>query len=416
MPCKLPSGKSSISNWLPERMNPDLNQLQAYPFEKLRTLFAEVTPDAGKSPVSLAMGEPRHAPPAFVLDVLADSLAQLSSYPATRGSDALRKAIADWLTRRFKLEGVDADRQVLPLNGTREGLFAIAQACVDRSIRDATVVCPNPFYQIYEGAALLAGASPRFIDCTQDRGFMPDLDDMSVDDWQRCQLLYICSPGNPSGAVMPLTLLQSLIALAHEHDFIIVSDECYSELYDDESNPPPGLLQASAGLGSHDFSRCLAFHSLSKRSNLPGLRSGFVAGDADLLARFLLYRTYHGCAMPVHHQLASIAAWNDETHVIANRALYRNKFDAVLDILGPELPCERPAAGFYLWPRTPIDDQSFAQQLYRDQNVAVLPGSYLARDTRSGNPGANRVRLALVAEPEATITAAHRITDFLGSL
>lgn len=397
-------------------MNPDLDKLQAYPFEKLRALFAEVTPATGKSAVSLAMGEPRHAPPAFVLEVLSDSLAQLSSYPATRGSDALRTVIADWLTRRFKLDGVDASRQVLPLNGTREGLFAIAQACVDRSIGGATVACPNPFYQIYEGAALLAGASPVFIDCTQERGFLPDLDAMTAQDWQRCQMLYICSPGNPSGAVMPMQMLKSLIQLAHEHQFNIVSDECYSELYDDESDPPPGLLEASAQLGNHDFSRCLVFHSLSKRSNLPGLRSGFVAGDADLLAKFLLYRTYHGCAMPVHHQLASVAAWSDESHVIANRALYRDKFDAVMDILGPSLLCERPAAGFYLWPKTPLDDQTFAQQLYRAENVAVLPGSFLARETQHGNPGANRVRLALVAERKDTIAAAHRINDFIGRL
>jgi len=268
-------------------MNPDLDKLQAYPFERLRALFAEVAPTAGKSHISLAMGEPRHSPPAFVLDVLADSLSQLSSYPATRGSDALRAAIADWLTKRFKLKGIDGGRQVLPLNGTREGLFAIAQACVDRSIPSATVACPNPFYQIYEGAALLAGASPHFIDCPRDQGFLPNFDAMTAQDWERCQMLYICSPGNPSGAVMPMHMLQSLIRLAHEHQFVIVSDECYSELYDDENRPPPGLLQASAALGNDDYSRCLAFHSLSKRSNLPGLRSGFVAGDADLLAKFL---------------------------------------------------------------------------------------------------------------------------------
>ncbi|MEP0202395.1 MAG: succinyldiaminopimelate transaminase [Halioglobus sp.] len=397
-------------------MNPDLAKLQAYPFEKLRALFDAVTPVAGKSAVSLAMGEPRHAPPAFVLDVLADSLSQLSSYPATRGSDTLRTVIADWLTRRFKLQGVDANRQVLPLNGTREGLFAIAQACVDRSITGATVACPNPFYQIYEGAALLSGATPHFIDCSKAHGFLPHLDAMTAQDWQRCQMLYICSPGNPSGAVMPMQMLKALIHLAHEHQFTIVSDECYSELYDDENNPPPGLLQASAELGSNDFSRCLVFHSLSKRSNLPGLRSGFVAGDADLLAKFLLYRTYHGCAMPVHHQLASIAAWSDESHVIANRALYRDKFDAVVDILEKSMACERPAAGFYLWPTTPLDDQTFAQELYRQENVAVLPGSFLARETQAGNPGANRVRLALVAERDNTIAAAHRINDFIGRL
>ncbi|MEP4484112.1 MAG: succinyldiaminopimelate transaminase [Halioglobus sp.] len=397
-------------------MNPDLAKLQAYPFEKLRALFDAVTPVADKSAISLAMGEPRHAPPAFVLDVLADNLSQLSSYPATRGSDTLRTVIADWLTRRFKLQGVDASRQVLPLNGTREGLFAIAQACVDRSVTDAMVACPNPFYQIYEGAALLAGATPHFIDCSKAQGFLPHLDAMTAQDWQRCQMLYICSPGNPSGAVMPMPMLKTLIHLAHEHQFTIVSDECYSELYDDEESPPPGLLQASAELGNNDFSRCLVFHSLSKRSNLPGLRSGFVAGDADLLAKFLLYRTYHGCAMPVHHQLASIAAWSDESHVIANRALYRDKFDAVVDILGKSMACERPAAGFYLWPTTPLDDQTFAQQLYQQENVAVLPGSFLARETQCGNPGANRVRLALVAERDNTVAAAHRINDFIGRM
>ncbi len=396
-------------------MNPRLEQLHPYPFEKLRALFSDIQPSALHSPVALSVGEPRHPPPAFVLEVLSQSLDRLSNYPASKGIDELRQAIAQWLKRRFSLTGIDPDTQVLPVNGTREALFAFAQAVIDPQA-GATVISPNPFYQIYEGAALLAGAEPVFIDCRPETGFLPALDTVSADQWQRCQLLYLCSPGNPSGAVMPLEQLKQLVQLAQEHDFIIASDECYSEIYFDESAPPPGLLEACAELGLNDYPNCVVFHSLSKRSNLPGLRSGFVAGDADVLAQFLRYRTYHGCAMPVHHQLASIAAWQDEEHVIANRLSYRNKFEAVLDILAGSLAVNRPDASFYLWPETPVPDTDFARHLLRDYNVTVLPGRYLAREGRNGNPGENRVRMALVAEHDDCVDAAHRIVDCIGKL
>ncbi|GAB3289494.1 succinyldiaminopimelate transaminase [Parahaliea aestuarii] len=396
-------------------MNPQLELLHPYPFEKLRELFADITPSAAHSPVALSIGEPRHASPPFVLETLAGHLDKLANYPATAGIAALREAIASWLTGRFQLPGVDPERQVLPVNGTREALFAIAQAVIAPG-SGASVICPNPFYQIYEGAALLAGAEPVFIDCLADNGFIPDFDSIDEAQWQRCQLLYLCSPGNPSGAVLPLETLQQLIALARQYDFVIASDECYSEIYPDEGNPPPGLLQACAAMGDTDYRNCLVFHSLSKRSNLPGLRSGFVAGDADLIGKFLRYRTYHGCAMPLHHQYASIAAWGDEAHVVENRRLYRQKFDAVLGILGGHLDACRPDAGFYLWPATPIADTDFARALLRDANVTVLPGRYLARDAGRGNPGEGRVRMALVAEPAACVDAAERIVDVIKGL
>ncbi|TXS92098.1 succinyldiaminopimelate transaminase [Parahaliea maris] len=396
-------------------MNPQLELLHPYPFEKLRELFADIEPSKAHEPIALSIGEPRHRSPAFVLKTLADQLDKLANYPATAGIPALREAIAGWLGRRFKLKELDPARHVLPVNGTREALFAIAQAVIAPGA-GASVLCPNPFYQIYEGAALLAGAEPVFIDCRPEQDFAPDFDSISDDQWQRCQLLYICTPGNPSGAVLPMDTLQRLIRLAREYDFVIASDECYSEIYPDENNPPPGLLQACAELGDDSYHNCLVFHSLSKRSNLPGLRSGFVAGDARLIEQFLRYRTYHGCAMPLHHQYASIAAWDDETHVVENRNLYRQKFDAVLEILEPHLDVSRPDAGFYLWPATPIPDTDFARALLRDTNVTVLPGRYLARDAGNGNPGEGRVRMALVAEPEACIEAAHRIVHVINSL
>lgn len=396
-------------------MNPNLDRLQPYPFEKLRQLFADLVPPPDLSPIALSIGEPRHPAPPFVLQVLAESLEQLARYPATRGEPVLREAIAGWLQRRFKLAAVNPETEVLPVSGTREALFAFAQTIVEPG-PEALVLSPNPFYQIYEGAALLAGASPEFINCRADTGFVPDFDAVSDQQWQRCQLLYICSPGNPSGAVLPVATLQRLIALAHEHDFIIASDECYSEIYFDESAPPPGLLQACAEGGDASFSRCVVFHSLSKRSNLPGLRSGFVAGDARVLAQFLRYRTYHGCAMPAHHQLASVAAWNDELHVCDNRQRYRDKFDAVLEILAPVLAVEAPEAGFYLWPSTPVTDTELARELFRSQHVTVLPGSYLARQAHGINPGANRLRLALVAEHDECVTAARRIKRCLQQL
>ncbi len=344
---------------------------------------------------------------------LRDNTALLAKYPATAGLPELRQAIAGWLTRRFKLESVDADHQVLPVNGTREALFAFAQALLDRR-RDPLVLMPNPFYQIYEGAALLGGGEPVYLPCTQASGLQPDFDAVDEDVWRRTQLLFICTPGNPTGAVLTKAQLKALIQLADKYDFVIASDECYSEIYRDQA--PPGLLQACAELGRHDYRRCVVFHSLSKRSNLPGLRSGFVAGDADILARFLRYRTYHGCAMPVHHQLASVAAWNDEAHVQDNRDFYNAKFDAVLDILGEPLKVSAPDAGFYLWPKTPVDDETFARRLKAEENVTVLPGRYLSRAVDGRNPGKNRVRLALVAELDQCIEGARRIRALIERL
>ncbi len=396
-------------------MNPDLQRLQPYPFEKLRQLFADLEAPASLEPIALSIGEPKHPSPEFVLRTLADNLDQLSCYPLTRGADALREAIAHWLTRRFQLPGVDPQSQVIPVNGTREALFAFAQAVVTPGV-DALVMSPNPFYQIYEGAALLAGATPRFINCDADNAFLPDFGSVSDHEWSRCQLLYLCSPGNPTGAVLGMEQLQQLIGLAREHDFIIASDECYSEIYFDEATPPPGLLQACAAMGDGDYRNCVVFHSLSKRSNLPGLRSGFVAGDADILARFLLYRTYHGCAMPGHHQLASVAAWQDEAHVIENRQRYREKFSAVLRILQGHLEVSQPDASFYLWPETPIAETDFARELFAGEHVTVLPGSFLAREAGGINPGQNRVRMALVAELEQCVEAAERIVHRLGKL
>ncbi|MFV0476377.1 MAG: succinyldiaminopimelate transaminase [Parahaliea sp.] len=396
-------------------MNSQLERLQPYPFERLRTLFHQLVPNQTFRPVSLSIGEPRHPAPAFVLECLAEHLNKLANYPLTRGSDELRNVIAHWLEQRFQLEGVDSQCQILPVNGTREALFAIAQTVVQPG-DGGSVISPNPFYQIYEGAALLAGAHMHLLDCRQERKFLPDFSSVSAEQWRRCQLLYLCSPGNPSGAVIPLDELQQLVQLAQEYDFIIASDECYSEIYFDENLPPPGILQACASLGLHDYPHCIAFHSLSKRSNLPGLRSGFVAGDADVLSAFLRYRTYHGCAMPVHHQMASIAAWQDELHVADNRRLYREKFDTVLAILGDTLSLDPPDAGFYLWPQTPIADTDFACLLQRDYNLTVLPGRFLARDSGHGNPGENRIRMALVAPYDDCVEAAHRIVDCVEKL
>lgn len=396
-------------------MNILLDRLQPYPFEKLRALFSDLQPPATKRHIPLSIGEPQHPSPQFVLDTLAAHLPLLANYPATRGEDNLRAIIAGWLQRRFQLAAVNPDTQVLPVNGTREALFAFAQAVVTAS-PEAMVLSPNPFYQIYEGATLLAGAEPGFINASPASGHLPDFASVPEAWWRRCQLLYICSPCNPSGAVMSLAQLQALVELAEKYDFIIASDECYSEIYSDEAAPPPGLLQACAAMGNNSYRRCVVFHSLSKRSNLPGLRSGFVAGDASVLADFLRYRTYHGCAMPLHHQHASSAAWSDETHVRVNRQLYREKFDAVLAILEGHLRVQRPDAGFYLWPETPVSDTDFARQLYAQQHVTVVPGSYLARDTEGGNPGAKRVRLALVAAQEDCVQAAQRIVQLLKTL
>ena len=395
-------------------MNPDLQKLQPYPFEKLRALFAGIKP-ADLPPVALSIGEPKHTSPGFVIDTIVRELPRLANYPTTKGVPELRQSIARWACRRFKLRALDTEQQVLPVNGTREALFAFAQAIIDRS-RDALVISPNPFYQIYEGAAFLAGAEPLFLACEAENAFLPDFSQVSDEQWQRCQLLFICTPGNPSGATLSVAQLQDLIRLADQHDFIIASDECYSEIYPDEANPPAGLLQAAAEMGRDGYERCVVFHSLSKRSNLPGLRSGFVAGDATVLDAFLQYRTYHGCAMPVQHQLASISAWDDEDHVIENRRLYRQKFAAVTEILNPVLPVINPDGAFYLWPETPICDQEFARRLFEQQHVTVLPGSFLSREVNGHNPGSRHVRMALVAEPAECIEAAQRIRRFIESL
>ena len=395
-------------------MNPDLDRLQPYPFERLAALKAGIQPPAGLTPIPLSIGEPKHAAPGFVLEELISHLHGVSAYPATKGTPALREAIAGWLTRRYGLpEGaVDPEHQVLPVNGTREALFAIAQALVDRT-RDPLVAMPNPFYQIYEGAALLAGAEPYYLNTPAATGFLPDLEAVPNAVWERCQLLYLCSPGNPTGAVLSEAFLTRALELADRHDFVVASDECYSEIYMDEGRPPVGLLEVAARLGRTGFERCLVFNSLSKRSSLPGLRSGFVAGDARLMERFLLYRTYHGCAMPLHVQAASTRAWSDEEHVRANRALYRQKFEAVLKVLNPVLPMAAPEGGFFLWPETPVADTAFARELFARTNVTVLPGSFLSRPTPAGDPGANRVRIALVAPREDCVEAAGRIRDFL---
>lgn len=398
-------------------MNPDLQRLLPYPFERLARLKAGITPPAALPHVNLSIGEPKHQPPHFVAEQLISHLHGLATYPLTRGSDELRTAMAEWLVRRFDLPAgsIDPARHILPVNGTREALFAFAQAVIDRS-RAPRVVMPNPFYQIYEGAALLAGAEPWFQNTTAETGYRPDFGSVPTEVWERCQLVYICTPGNPSGAVLDTAALQQLIGLADRHDFVIASDECYSELYPDETAPPTGLLAAAAAMGRTDYRRCVVFHSLSKRSNLPGLRSGFVAGDADVMAGFLRYRTYHGCSMPPATQAASLAAWTDEAHVRDNRELYRQKFAAVLNTLDGALDVRMPDAGFYLWARTPVDDTEFARGLFAQQNVTVLPGSYLSRDAHGINPGRDHVRMALVAPLEECIEAAQRIRAYVEGL
>ncbi len=396
-------------------MNPDLKKLQPYPFEKLNHLLGQVDANPALRPISLSIGEPKHPAPKVVLDVLHQEMAKVSVYPSTKGLPELRQAIADWAIKRFHLTALDSEKHILPVNGTREALFAFTQAVIDRS-KNALVVSPNPFYQIYEGAAYLAGANLKLLATNKENNFIPDYASVPESVWQECQILFICSPGNPTGAVTPMETLKTLIHLADKYDFVIASDECYSEIYCDESRPPIGLLQACAELGRHDYHRCVVFHSLSKRSNLPGMRSGFVAGDAAIMADFLKYRTYHGCAMSVQNQLASIAAWNDEQHVQENRLAYRNKFKAVLEILQPVMRIEQTDASFYLWPETPISDETFAQQLYAQENVTVLAGSYLSRTVDGINPGANRIRMALVASEADCIEAAQRIRRFVQSL
>lgn len=401
-------------------MNSRIESLQPYPFQKLARLIEGCTPPADKRPIKLYLGEPQHAAPPFVLEELATHLPELARYPLTQGTPELRRAIAEWATRRFHLDRVplDPQRHVLPCAGTREAIFSLAQAVIERRAHAErpVVVMPNPFYQIYEGAALLAGARPFYLNTVAHTGYRMDFTRVPAEVWAQVQLVYVCSPGNPTGAVMTREDYAELLALAEEHDFLIASDECYSEIYDDEDRPPVGLLQVANELGIEDYRRCVVFHSLSKRSNLPGLRSGFVAGDGAVLERYARYRTYHGCTLPLPVQAASVAAWSDELHVRENRDRYRKKFDAVLPILQPVLKVERPAAGFYLWPELPQDDETFARELYARENVLVLPGRYLSRYAQGTDPGRYRARLALVAGLEECVEAAWRIRRYVESL
>ena len=392
-------------------MNPDLKKLQPYPFQKLAALFREVQPDLDYRAISLSIGEPKHATPQFIVDALSANLDGLANYPTTAGSDALRNSIAAWLAARYDIPLPDARTQVLPVNGSREALFAFAQAIIDRSRNDPVVACPNPFYQIYEGAALLAGATPHFLNTLPADDYRLDFAQLPEQVWQHTQLIYVCSPGNPNGHVMSLTEWQVIFEMSDRYGFVIASDECYSEIYFAD-NKPLGALQAARQLGRYDYRNLVVFSSLSKRSNVPGMRSGFVAGDAGLIEKFTLYRTYHGSAMNPAIQAASIAAWNDESHVAENRRLYAEKFAQVSQILKPVLKVTLPDAGFYLWIQTPMPDTRFAEALYRDYNVTVLPGSYLARNAHGINPGENFVRLALVADMEDTVEAARRIAEF----
>lgn len=398
-------------------MNSALQKLQPYPFERLRALTAGNNPPPTRPPISLALGEPRHAPPLSIRDALRDVITGLGAYPTTAGSMELRETCARWLETRFGLGtgAVDAQRMVLPVSGTREGLFSIAQAVVERQ-SDAAVLMPNPFYQIYEGAALLADAQPVYLDAIESNDFLPDLDAVDAQTWQRCQLFYACTPGNPTGAVAPRAWLEQLIELSARHDFVIASDECYSEIYLDEDEPPAGLLQACAALGNDRFERCLVFHSLSKTASLPGLRSGFVAGDARIIERFALYRTYLGTAMPLHHQRISIAAWRDTGYARANRARYRAKFAVAGRRIADALAFSTPAGAFYIWARTPVDDEQFARELHARENVLVLPGRYLARASARGNPGAGRVRISLVGTEAESEEAAERIVRYVSSI
>ena len=394
-------------------MNPRLQRLHAYPFERLGQLTASAAPPASLQPIRMSIGEPRHEPPERVLEALRANAHQLGTYPTTAGLIELRATCSSWLERRFHLApgSVDPATMVLPVNGTREALFAFVQAAVDE--RDAPLVAmPNPFYQIYEGAALLAGAEPYFLDTTAENHFMPDLAAVPAAVWRRCQVLFLCSPGNPTGKVLPREVLAAALSLAEQYDFIVAADECYSEIYFDEANPPPGLLEVAQATGRSRFERCLVFHSLSKRSSVPGLRSGFVCGDPAIIAQLLLYRTYHGCAMPVPTQLASISAWSDDAHVVENRRLYREKFERVLPILAPVLPVEMPDGAFYLWADVG-DDERFTRELNATQAVLVLPGSYLARSGAHGNPGAGRARISLVPSVADCVTAAQRIRAYL---
>ena len=408
-------------------MNHNLTTLHPYPFAKMATLLADSTPAHNYSEIKLGIGEPKHAPPAFVLDVLRENLDKISHYPTTNGLFELRQTIAHWLEKRFFLNHVNPHTQVLPVMGTREAIFSIVQAVINHQAetigqisspdQSPVVVMPNPFYQIYEGAAILAQATPYFIPCTEDNGFKGDFRSVPKDVWMRTQLLFVCSPNNPTGSVMTMDDWEQVLRLSDQYGFIIASDECYSELYFDKA--PIGLLQACAALGRHDFKNCLVFHSLSKRSNLPGLRSGFVAGDATILDAYLQYRTYQGCAMPIPHQLASIAAWEDEKHVAHNRALYQEKFALWMSELGELLDLRMPEAGFYFWIKAPEqfggDDERFVKALYEHANIHALAGRYLSREANGENPGQGYVRIALVASVEESREAIRRIRQLLGA-
>ena len=400
-------------------MNPLLTRLHAYPFERLARLLSDVRPPEHLDPIRMSIGEPQHEPPANVLAALHDNLGRLGTYPTTAGLPELRSACARWLERRYRLPaGSVAPDMVLPVNGTREALFALVQAAVagrpgsNPARGDPLVLMPNPFYQIYEGAALLAGASAHFLDTTPANGYAPDLDAVPESVWRRCQVLFLCSPGNPTGKVLSLDFLRHALALADRHDFIIAADECYTEIYLGD-RAPPGLLEACLAAGHGRFERCVVFHSLSKRSSVPGLRSGFVCGDSEIIAPFLLYRTYHGSAMPVPTQLASITAWQDDDYPARNRRLYQEKFERVLPILASCLDVARPDGAFYLWPDVRGDDERFVRDLYASQAVTVLPGSYLARTGSEGNPGTGRVRISLVPPVEQCVAAAERIKEFV---
>ena len=392
-------------------MNRHLEKLFPYPFERLNVLLNKIEPESKAPLVIWSVGEPKHSAPDFLVELMQDTdfiKSGFGSYPPTKGLPELRTAISSYLHSRYQLhEAPDADHQVLPVNGTREALFSFAQTIIDPG-GDSITIMPNPFYQIYEGAALLAGSQPWYLNNLPESG-LPDFKSVPAEVWQQCQLLYICSPANPSGAVADRHTLQFVIEKSQEFNFVIASDECYSEIYADENKPPPGLLEVADKMGHKNYKNCVAFNSLSKRSNLPGLRSGYISGDSELIERFLLYRTYHGSAMPVHHQLISSAAWQDQKHVKTNREDYRQKFAAVTEILKSVWPVQAPAGAFYLWPETPVDDQLFAKRMLQYTNTKVLPGTFLSRDTKFGNPGKNRIRIALVATKAECIEAAERV-------
>ncbi|SEM67048.1 succinyldiaminopimelate transaminase [Nitrosomonas marina] len=398
-------------------MNSNLDLLQPYPFQKLRKLFENLTHKADLSPINLHIGEPKHATPDFIRQAMVDHLHRLSNYPTTQGMPELRQSIADWIVRRFNVPAINPDTEIIPVNGSREALFSFAQAVIDTAATPAPyVVCPNPFYQIYEGAALLGGASPQYINTTADNAFKLDFSQLHNTAWSRTQLIYVCNPNNPTGSVMSLDEWRQLFEISDRYGCIIAADECYSEIYFNENSPPLGALTAAHQLGRAGFPRLVVFNSLSKRSNVPGLRSGFVAGDAQILEKYLLYRTYHGCAMNPAAQAASIAAWSDETHVAENRCLYTRKFSEATTRLSGATAAQMPDAGFYLWYKTPISDTDFTMQLRRDYNVTVLPGSYLGREVHGVNPGKNYVRIALVAPLVECIEAIDRIKSLLNDL